>query len=68
MEFRHENAAVVAPRFESRDGSLTQTARTTLSAGGRTLVRDIHTKGPEGTSPGPKYMTGGRARAYRRLR
>lgn len=48
MEFHRVNPAVVTSRFESNDGGLMQTARTTLSADGRTLVRDIHAKGPQG--------------------
>lgn len=48
MEFHRVNADVVTSRFISSDGSLTETARTTLSPDGRMLVRDIHAKGPNG--------------------
>lgn len=48
MEFHRVNPAVVTSRFESSDGGLTETARTTLSPNGKTLVRDIHAKGPNG--------------------
>lgn len=48
MQFHRVNPAVLTSRFVSSDGSLTQTARTTLSPDGRTLVRDIHSKGPNG--------------------
>lgn len=48
MEFHRENPAIVTSRFQSSDGSLTETARTTLSPDGKVLVRDIHAKGPNG--------------------
>ena len=47
--FRRVNASTISSVFKSSDGKLTQSARTTISADGKTMTRTIDEKGPKGS-------------------
>lgn len=48
MQIRRINSNTTESIYRSADGSVTETARTTLSNDGQTLTRRIESKGPEG--------------------
>ena len=48
LAIRRVSPSTIASDYKSRDGTLTETAKTTISADGKVLVRDLHEKGPAG--------------------
>ncbi len=48
MAFRRVSANTIESNFQAADGKLTETARTTISGDGKTLIREMRAKNPTG--------------------